>query len=238
MSVLRRSLTVDSYIGKPYVFIRNASHLHPYGDATMPTPYEQGYSQAMQALGTTKTASYFQNVVGFDDPSQLKALRDAGAQYDEDPEASRNYYADSVARSRARHQEIHPRLGNEPAMRVEDTSFLGKLLGRKVRNPAWKEWQDRREALNAAYTAANPHEENLDVRGRAKLMEGTPYGHMGKYTEFPGMYAYGEGAGYLSKEDLLKSLRTLMGDAGQLNDARVADIENSPHQYFTSTEAG
>ena len=61
-----------------------------------------------------KVASYFQNVVGFDDPASLAKLREAGADYMEDPEAVRQYHKDFYDYHRNARQAVQELAGPRP----------------------------------------------------------------------------------------------------------------------------
>ena len=203
-----------------------------------------------------KTAGYYQNVVGFDDPDKIQALRDAGTDYIEDPavaaqasNATRQYYKDfAAARREAGLMSNIPRL--QTPKDPESGNWFTNLFRKREfrRNPEHTAWAQKNKEFGEQYREENPEPINLDMYGSAKLIGGTPYGDMSKYTEIPGLYPYADkapwgggdtGVGYLGKEKLLARMGDFIseGESSEMSSLRDK-IKASPHRYFTSTEAG
>lgn len=163
-----------------------------------------------------KLAGYYQNVVGFDDPTLLDALRKAGPTYQEDPEAVKAYH----------------KTQNDYWRGVENTVNKLRLTDRRAHEAAFDN-----------YIAKQPPPTRFDPSGRPKLVKGTDYGYLGKYVDLPELYPFGEedpysggktGKGYLSKKLLLKRLADFTGVYGQ--DQIVKQVTQSPHKFFTTTD--
>ncbi len=193
-----------------------------------------------------KCAGYYQNIVGFDDPKKLEALRAAGDEYQEDPEATKKYWAAVRKYYDAQSQALHKQLGAVPAT-YEDIplGFIDRLRGLPTTrsNPAHAKYlADRKRAAADYAEKMGPAPENLDISGRAKLLGGTAYGNMDKYTGIAAMYPYGDTdpysgksseKGYIDKKRLLHLLNT---DVNSTVQPEILErVQASPHRYFTST---
>jgi hypothetical protein len=219
------------------------------------TPYERGYNITLRKLGCfCKTAGYWQNIVGFDDLDQFNKSRQ---------EMLAAHAAESEY-DKAENDYLTSQLGNEPERKLSP-SFWGKLTGKKpITNPEWETYTNKAKDLRQQYWKDNPSPENpYDLGDRTftpKTLGGEELAVFSKYFGHPEMVGFSPiehmsgdetGRGYLPKQELVEYLERMGPDQQsgwgpmQPGEDTYGDkvdllkmLQDSPYQYFTSTDAG
>ena len=220
------------------------------------TPYDQGYNNTLRKLGCfCKTAGYWQNIVGFDDLDTFNKSR----------QAMLDAHAASDAYDQAESEHITSQLGEKPDRKLKP-SYWGRLTGKGSPgvNPEWETYRDKEKELRQQYWKDNPLPDypydlqkgtfTPETLGGNELASFSKYfGHpeMVGFSPIEGMSGNPTGEGHLTKQQLLDYLETMGPDQkkgweplseGETAYSREVDLmdmlRNSPHQYFTSTEAG